>query len=285
MTMTPKQGEEKMETGNTAVDAQSAFKHIIKIVNSPWCMEPNKLTSLMEVFDFKLNGGSFASTPKKESWEIYRVNSTITEVVLDGMFVPTTMGASPVCGMIPTFALIDVLETIETETVILSLDTPGGVLTGIPELADYIKNSDKEFVVYSREMLCSAGYWIASAADKVFIGQSCTVGSIGVRTTITKNTEVEGSKKTYIFSAGGAKAFGDPDLPITEEEKTAMQSSVDHVYTWFTNTVSKYRNVELDRVTSTDAKTFKGVELKDSEEEWLVDGVISQNEFKNLILN
>jgi len=268
-----------METGNV-----DNFKHLIKVVNTVWAIEDAKFTQLMELFDQKLNGGDISTLIGAEGWEVFKLSSNVASMTVDGVLVPTTMGAQPICGMVPTFAMeakIRELEDRGFETLVLELDTPGGVVTGIPELAETIKNSSMEVIVFSKEMCCSAGMWIASAADKFFCTKSARVGSIGVRLAITKRITENDPYKTYNFTGGKEKLYGDPDLPITEEEKDYFSYSVKETYNWFVKTVAENRGVEENKITETEARVYMGKNAP----EFLTDGIVTLNEFRSFILD
>lgn len=256
------------------------FKHLIKLVNTPWLIEAEKLEKLMQIFDNKLNGGELIPG-FAEGWEAHALSKKVCTMKLDGVFVPSTFNAQPVCGLIPTFSFMEKVEELskDYETIILELDTPGGVATGIPELAEVISNSPMEVVVFTKEMCASAGMWIASAADKHFITPSARVGSIGVRVAITKR--VSENYKTYIFHAGKEKAYGDPDLPITADEEEYFSQSVNEMYNWFVESVSTGRGVEEKIVRETEARVYSGKNAP----EWMHDGVTSIKEFKQYIID
>lgn len=69
---------------------------------------------------------------------------------------------------------------------ILLIDSPGGTVAGTQLLADRVKACKKPVVAFIREgMAASAAYWIASAADEIYLSRKTDrVGSIGVMTTL-----------------------------------------------------------------------------------------------------
>lgn len=68
--------------------------------------------------------------------------------------------------------------------IVLSVDSPGGMVDGTQTLADAIKYAAKiksVKAVINDGMACSAGYWIVSAADEIIASRATdTIGSIGV---------------------------------------------------------------------------------------------------------
>ncbi|KAK2577761.1 hypothetical protein KPH14_000693 [Odynerus spinipes] len=72
----------------------------------------------------------------------------------------------------------------EVETIILDIDSPGGEVNGLFDLADFIyearKSEKKKIVAIANDDAYSAAYAIASSAEKVFVSRTSGVGSIGV---------------------------------------------------------------------------------------------------------
>ena len=68
------------------------------------------------------------------------------------------------------------------KVILFDVDSPGGGVEGVPELADEIYNSRgrKRIISASNSMAASAAYWIASAAGEMVVTPSGNVGSIGV---------------------------------------------------------------------------------------------------------
>ncbi len=72
------------------------------------------------------------------------------------------------------------------KAIVLDIDSPGGEVTGVDELATAIRsmNAEKPIVAYGTGTVASAAYWIAAACDQVVISKTSAVGSIGCMATI-----------------------------------------------------------------------------------------------------
>ncbi|MBD0392075.1 S49 family peptidase, partial [Wolbachia endosymbiont of Pentalonia nigronervosa] len=70
----------------------------------------------------------------------------------------------------------------KVETVLLDIDSPGGEVSGLFDLADFIYNAraQKKIIAIANDDAYSAAYAIASSAEKVFVSRTSGVGSIGV---------------------------------------------------------------------------------------------------------
>jgi len=124
-------------------------------------------------------------------------------------------------------------------------------------------------------MVASAAYYIASAADKIFIsGDMPPIGSIGVVTShidYSKMDERHGIKETEIY-AGKYKRIASYVEPLSQEGREYIQDRVDYIYSIFVNDVAKYRGVSVDTVLKNmaDGQIFIGRQALDA---GLVDGV------------
>ena len=129
--------------------------------------------------------------------------------------------------------------------IVLDVDSPGGSVSGVPELAEHIRGlrGTKPIYSISNPQMASAAYWLGTAADKTFVTPSGEVGSIGVWTMhieLTKMLEEWGVKITGI-SAGKYKVEGNWWEPLGDEAKASMQADVDAYYGMFLDAVAKNR--------------------------------------------
>lgn len=136
------------------------------------------------------------------------------------------------------------------DAILLDVASPGGTVTGMKELADYIascrEQKTKPMAAYANGLMASAAYMIGSATGCVFAPATATVGSIGVISVyqdFSKYNEKIGFSYSYI-TAGKWKAVGNPHSPMTDEERSYLQKRLATLYGHFTDSVS--RNMGLD---------------------------------------
>jgi len=139
-------------------------------------------------------------------------------------------------------------------TVVLDVDSPGGTVYGIPELAARIfaARGVKKIVACSNALCASAAYWLASQAEEIVASPSAEVGSIGV---YSAHIDLSGAQeqagiKVSIFSAGRYKAEGALGQPLSDGARVAEQSRVDEMYSMFIADVARGRGVDPMRVRS-----------------------------------
>jgi signal peptide peptidase SppA len=146
--------------------------------------------------------------------------------------------------------------------VVLDLDTPGGTVTQVPEVAKQIAGYSKPVLAYTGGMMASAGYWLAVNAHEIWAAPSADIGSIGVYSAFldrSRQFEMEGLK-TELFKTGKYKGMGMPGLPLTDDQKALIQSEVDTIFGWFTAAVRNSRGKVADDTMQ--GQTFFGEEAK-----------------------
>lgn len=136
--------------------------------------------------------------------------------------------------------------------VVLNIDSPGGSVFGVQELADLIHGSrgQKPIVAQVNSLAASAAYWIATAADEIVVTPSGQVGSIGVyglHEDVSAAADKAGVKFTFI-SAGKYKVEGNGYEPLNDEAAAAMQATVDGYYGDFVRAVARGRGVGVGDV-------------------------------------
>jgi capsid assembly protease len=136
--------------------------------------------------------------------------------------------------------------------IVLDVDSPGGSVAGVDEMATEIYRSRgaKPVVAVANHMAASAAYWIATAADELVVAPSAEVGSIGVfaaHEDFSQAMDTAGIKTTLI-SAGKYKVEGNPYEPLSPEARAAIQARVDDYYSLFARAVARQRGANVDDV-------------------------------------
>jgi signal peptide peptidase SppA len=138
------------------------------------------------------------------------------------------------------------------KAIVFDVDSPGGGVYGIQELADEIRatRGKKPMAAVANSLAASAAYWIAAAADDLVVTPSGEVGSIGVYAAhedLSGALAQEGVKVTLV-SAGKYKVEANPFEPLTEEGRLAIQGRVNDYYTAFLRGTAKSRGTTPDAV-------------------------------------
>jgi signal peptide peptidase SppA len=130
------------------------------------------------------------------------------------------------------------LQDETVSQILIDIDSPGGSVYGVAELADEIVSAraKKPVVAIANSLAASAAYWIG-----------CSIGVWQAHQDYSKAMD-EAGVKTTLISAGKFKVEGNPYAPLDEEAQGFMQSRVDDYYAAFTKAVAKGRGVSISQV-------------------------------------
>ena len=147
------------------------------------------------------------------------------------------------------------------EEILLRIDSPGGMVTGTPELAAAVAAADriKPVLAHTSGMMDSAAYWIASQARAICCTPSADVGCVGVYQLYYDQTAYLATMgiKANIFKSGDLKASGHPDIPMTEAQAAHVQAEIDAIGVQFRAAVTARRDIDED---SMRGQSFLGTE-------------------------
>jgi protease-4 len=139
-----------------------------------------------------------------------------------------------------------------TKGVILRINSPGGSPVQAGYIYDEISRLRKKYPdtpIYAviADIAASGGYYVASAADKIYADKASLVGSIGVR--MDSFGFVEAMEKLGVerrlMTAGDHKALLDPFLPLSALEKDHVQKLLNEFHEQFIEVVKKGRGDRL----------------------------------------
>ncbi len=179
---------------------------------------------------------------------------------------------------IPYKVLAKQIETLDgdpaAKVILLDINSPGGAINGLVELAQNIKKCSKPIYAYTEGYCTSAAYLLASTAAQVFASPQATIGSIGVLVHIvddSKHMEKIGISETVMRSKHAAKKALDPN---TDEGRKEIQSSLDTLEELFIGEIANNRGVSSEDVIERFGQglTFHAVEAL---EKGMIDEVVS----------
>jgi protease-4 len=147
------------------------------------------------------------------------------------------------------------------QAIVLLINSPGGspVQAGIinDELRRLKAKYNKPVYAVVEETCASAAYYIAVAADRIFVDKASVVGSIGVLmdgfgfTGLMDKLGVE----RRLLTAGENKGFMDPFSPQTERQRAFAQAMLDQIHKQFIDAVKTGRGKRLKET----PETFSGL--------------------------
>lgn len=149
-------------------------------------------------------------------------------------------------------ALRDAFKEESAKAIILRINSPGGspVQSGI--IYDEIvrlrgEYPEKKLYAVVHDMAASGGYYIASAADAIYVDKASLIGSIGVITNgfgFVGTMEKLGVERRMV-TAGENKGMLDPFSPSRESDVEHMRTLVAEIHEQFKSVVRKGRGDRL----------------------------------------
>jgi capsid assembly protease len=138
------------------------------------------------------------------------------------------------------------------KAIVLDVDSPGGDVDGVDELATEIFSArkQKKITAVSNCLCASAAYYLASQASEMVVSPSSLTGSIGVYTMHEDDSELlanHGVKMTLI-KFGENKAEGISTEPLSDAARTHLQEMVDTFGGMFEKAVARGRGIKQDDV-------------------------------------
>ncbi len=153
-------------------------------------------------------------------------------------------------------------EDVGARAVVIRINSPGGspVQAGIihDELQRLKKLHDKPLYVVVEESCASGAYYVAAAADAIYVDKASIVGSIGVLmdgfgfTGLMDKLGVE----RRLITAGRNKGMLDPYSPLPERQRALAQAMIDQIHQQFIDVVRQGRGDKLKETEDTFSGLF-----------------------------
>lgn len=242
-------------------------------VNRPVLMQPEEYGFYLNYLAQEREGLKIQVTGNLAAEHVVRPNYQMRE--LDGP--PEELAIIPVIGPLlrrhnpgefasggPTTyneveaAITEAFTNPQVKSLLLQIDSPGGEVSGLPELADFVyslRGQGKGIYAFADGDAYSAAYWLASAADEFYMTPSGGAGSIGViasHVDVSRYDKAHGLVFTTVY-AGARKNDFNPHSPLTKEALEVLQNRTNELYDNFVSTVARNRGVHRDIARDTEA--------------------------------
>jgi protease-4 len=169
------------------------------------------------------------------------------------------------------------------KAILMEVDSSGGYPVAGEEIANALKESTKPTVVVIRQSGLSAAYWASTGATQIFASKNSDVGSIGVTSSYLDNVgKNQKDGNAYVqLSSGKYKDAGNPDKPLTEEERQLFLRDIKITHENFIEAVAANRHIPVDQVRAlADGSSVLGEKAKELK---LVDQIGGWTEAQNYI--
>jgi signal peptide peptidase SppA len=148
----------------------------------------------------------------------------------------------------------------------LEIDSFGGEVAGVFDLADAIRAAREAKPVWAfvAEHAFSAGYALASQADRIILPRTGAVGSIGV---VVMHADLSGQLSdagvtVTLIHSGAHKVDGNPYEPLPDAVRARIQGEIDGIRNLFAETVAagRGRRLTAEAALATEAECYRGAE-------------------------
>ncbi|MGB8517806.1 MAG: S49 family peptidase [Gallionella sp.] len=190
--------------------------------------------------------------------------------LIDMQGVIASDSAASADNLIPS--LQDAFKDSGTQAVILRINSPGGSPVQAGQINDEIRRLRAKYpaiplYVVVDDICASGGYYVAVAADKIFVDKASLIGSIGVRmdgfgfTGVMEKVGVE----RRLVTAGANKGFLDPFSPVSPAQQEFAKQMLAEIHQQFISVVKQGRGARLKETPDTFSGLVwngqKGVEM------------------------
>jgi protease IV len=195
---------------------------------------------------------------------------------LDGVIQDTGDASSPFMnqGAYNHDDFLNMIEQAEKDknvkALLLKVNSPGGGVVESAELhkklMDFKTKTKKPLYVSMGTMAASGGYYISTAADKIYAVPDTLTGSLGV---IMQGINYSGLAEKYgvkfqTIKSGPYKDIMSPSREMTEEERKIMQTLVNNAYSGFVKVIKEGRKMPEKKVRQiADGRIYDGRQAKE----------------------
>lgn len=262
------------------------------LYNTPHLMLPASLERVFTYLDDRNNHAELAVQLEKKPKE--RVLQYVAETQVGVLSVSgplTYIEYEAICGeqnssyqqIVDDF---DKLCSMGAKTIVMDVDSPGGMAYGMMETGRYLRKKADErgvqLVAYVDGLSASAAFGLSVAAHEIIANPDAELGSVGVVVKLrnmNKAMNNAGVEDTYIY-AGDSKIPFKEDGSFREDFLSDIQYKVDALYQQFTQYVADMRGIDVGVVKSTQAKVLLA---QDAIKLGFADKVMTREDFSNYL--
>lgn len=140
---------------------------------------------------------------------------------------------------------IDEALAANPKRILFHINSDGGTVDGVEELAEKIRSLPVETIAYSSGSMNSAALWIGASASRVVVSPSASVGSVGVYVTVLDQSAQAKAAglEVKVIKSGALKGMGIPGTSLTSDQEAYLQQEVDALADTFKASVRMKRKL------------------------------------------
>ena len=240
---------------------------LTRVQDAKWAIMPNSLEAIVEIVkDHKhiSDRANFHGAQEELKSEIATIGTRIDGttfssqegnvgiLTVDGPIIPRsveTMSSGPSASLerfSNELRRMDADESIDT--IVISMDSPGGMVTGVTDFAKTINSLKTPVDGFVYGYCASACYWFGSQVRNLYVSSTAELGSIGTVAIFEDRSEADaeaGIKRLEVVSnLSPNKRLG----PDTDAGKAALMKTLDGITEIFVQDVANGRGVSTEKV-------------------------------------
>lgn len=179
----------------------------------------------------------------------YSKEKNIAIITVDGAMSKRNTWMNAMCGGFASYDIIgEYIDKAEKDsdidTILFSIDTPGGEVAGVDEIGEKIFNSTKKTITHYSNLGASAGIWAFSASKEIYASETTLIGSIGVISGYYKESQNE--NKVVMVS----KNAKNKNCSLNGNCEEKIQSRIDKIEDIFYSRVVRNTNLTKEEISS-----------------------------------
>ena len=244
-----------------------------RVFNTPLMIDSKKLAAILAVLAPRLGIEppvvEAALLSEQRSRKPYAVTDAgIAVIEVSGSLVNRASGMDAQSGLTSYEQLgneiLDAATDPQVRGILLRFDSYGGEANGAWDVAGLIEEAARMKPVWASvdDWALSAGYLLASAADRIWVTRTGGVGSVGIIAMHVDQSgwdAANGLRYTTIF-AGQHKNDFNPHEPLSDGAREVLVAEINRLYGMFVDAVARRRNLSAEAVRATEAGVFYGEE-------------------------
>lgn len=140
------------------------------------------------------------------------------------------------------------------KSIVLDVDSPGGTVSGVADLAADIRlaRKVKPVAAHIEDIGASAAYWLAAQADTITAGSTAAVGSVGVCTVVVDSSRAaeDAGVRVHVVASHPLKGAGVEGAAVTDAQLADIRRNVEAYARLFADDVAAGRRMSADKVAS-----------------------------------
>lgn len=155
----------------------------------------------------------------------------------------------------------------EIKGILLQVESPGGHVAGVHELAQAVRTvaQTKPVLVHMDDIGASAAYWASTHATKITASPTTEVGSLGTMAVVVDESKLANSLgiTVHVVSTGTFKGMGVSGTPIEPDHLAEIERRVAGINAFFMRDVRQGRKLTAEQFTqATDGRVFLAQDAK-----------------------